>query len=82
MNNKSLKKITKNIDYDSNMATIKLLLATAEPNFKEEHLNSLVEVISWNMTLNDLKDYKFLSKLISKTEKKIQKYFDKKHLNL
>tara|TARA_B110000285_G_C15121981_1_gene617750 strand:- start:1265 stop:1405 length:141 start_codon:yes stop_codon:yes gene_type:complete len=45
MNNKSLKKITKNIDYDSNMATIKLLLATAEPNFKEEHLNSLVEVI-------------------------------------
>lgn len=71
---------TSDINYESSMATIRLLLETLEPDFNKDHLNSLIEVISWNGCLINKKDSKFLSKLMKKTEQKIENYFHKKDL--
>jgi len=84
MNNQLIKSKTyiqtSEINYESSMATIRLLLETLEPDFNKDHINSLIEVISWNGCWITKKDSKFLSKLMKKTEKKIENYFYKKDI--
>jgi hypothetical protein len=68
------------IQYESSIATIRLLLENLEPDFSEDHLNSLIEVIAWNGCCTNKKDFKYLSKVMKKSEKKIENYFHQKNL--
>jgi hypothetical protein len=66
------------IEFESTIETIKLLLATINPDFKQKYLNSLMEIIAWSGAANDEEDQVFMSKLLGWTEKNIQKYFYEK----
>jgi hypothetical protein len=81
MKKNTLKEISRTLDYDSSIATIKLLLVSNQEHFNKKHLNCLMEIISWNAGFADNpKDSEFLYKLMKKAEKKINKYFYKKDL--
>lgn len=69
------------IEYESTLETIKLLLATINPEIKNKYLDSLMKVISWSGATNDKADYVFMSKLLGWTENNIQKYFHEKDLS-
>ena len=71
---------TNDIDYDSSIATIRLLLVTIEPKLKKKYLDSLIEIIAFSGCITTKKDNQFLSSLIKKTEQKIDNYFHKKDL--
>jgi hypothetical protein len=42
MKKNTLKEISRTLDYDSSIATIKLLLVSSQENFKKNHLKGLI----------------------------------------
>ena len=66
------------IEFESTLETIKLLIATINPDFKQKYLDSLMEIIAWSGATNDEEDRISISKLLFHTEDKIQKYFHEK----
>lgn len=70
--NNPMKLINRNkIEFESTLETIKLLLATINPDFKQKYLDSLMEIIAWSGAINDEEDRLFISKLFAWTEKNI-----------
>ena len=69
------------IEYESTLETIKLLLATINPEIKNKYLDSLMKVISWSGATNDKADYGFMYSLLIEVENNIQKYFHQKDLS-
>jgi hypothetical protein len=68
------------VEYESTLETIKLLLATINPEIKNKYLDSLMKVISWSGATNDKADYSFMYSLLIEVESNIQKYFHQKDL--
>ena len=69
------------IEYESTIETIKLLLATINPEIKNKYLDSLMKVISWSGATNDKAAYGFMYSLLIEVENNIQKYFHQKDLS-
>jgi len=60
------------IEYESTLETIKLLLATINPEIKNKYLDSLMKVISWSGATKDKADYGFMYSLLIEVENNIK----------